>query len=361
MRHFLSGMGLVLAVLVLGGCATPNPRFETVTPSSQITGEARCEPPQHWKALALEGVDTRSLTQASVVQIRIPAEWIGDALGWFVEGDDSHTLQHYPRYTWQALVIDERTGKQQWFSAIMKNPLTSPYLTVLITDPNIRAGQEVQVYVPSGAYTKLLTTAGDRLRLPSGKDCLGLVDAAFVRSFPSRAVTSQAPAQLLASIRADFSKPSLQSDGKVYSLNPLVLNRHAIGDLRQVTKGERLMENGATVAVSPVSPWPTVISLGVAAGSYFLSKERYVGPFGERMYSSLEAQAALGRITRNYNVLKHELERRAGVSRSRDLSIHLDFSGHKAGWEIGEMIALQVEAAWAMLDRLEGRVVHRQK
>lgn len=349
--------GLVLAFMA--GCATNNPRFQTETPSDQITGEKVCEVPQHWKALALEGVDTRKLTQATVVQIRIPAEWIGDALGWFVERDDGRAMEHYPRYVWQTIMVDG-SGKQLRFPAIMKNPLIAPYLTVVINDPTVRPSQEAMAYVLSGAHTKLLTVAGDRLALPHSQDCLKLVDAEFIRSFPSQAVVSVAPERLLAGIRADFTKPSLQSDGQVYSIHPMALNKSVVGDLRQVTRGERTMERGATIAVSPVSPLPTLISGGVALAFHVLSEERYAGPFGERLYSSLEAKAALGRMTRSYNVYKRELETVLGVPYSAELVLHLDFAGQKSGWEIGDMLALQVEAAWKVLERLQERAQYRR-
>lgn len=355
LRVFLAG--LVLAFMA--GCATNNPRFETTTSSSQITGERVCEVPQHWKALALEGVDTRKLTQATVVQVRIPAEWIGDALGWFVEREDGRAFEHYPRYTWQTIVIEEN-GRQLHFPAVMKNPLIVPYLTVVISDPSVQAGKGVAAYVLSSAHTKLLTTAGDRLSLPKGQDCLDLVNTEFIRTFPSQAVTIKAPERLLAGIRGDFSKPSLQSDGKVYSLHPMALNKSVVTDLRQVTRGERVMERGATIAVSPISPIPTLISGGVALASYAFSEERYVGPFGERLYTSLEAQAALGRMTRSYNSYKRELETILGVPYSNDLVLHLDFEGRKSGWEIGELLTLQVEAAWMVMERLEERAKHRR-
>ena len=62
-----------IACAAVMGCAT-NPHFKTELPSSKIVGEDVCEVPQHWKALALEGVDTRSLSRAVVVQVRIPSE-----------------------------------------------------------------------------------------------------------------------------------------------------------------------------------------------------------------------------------------------------------------------------------------------
>lgn len=354
LRVFLAGL-----VLALAGCATNNPRFNTVTPASHITGEKVCEVPQHWKALALEGVNTQTLTEAMVVQIRIPAEWIGDALGWFVESEDGRAMEHYPRYTWQTIVMDGE-GKQFHFPAIMKNPLVEPYMTVVINGHQFKPRQDVTVYVLSGAHTKLLTVTGDRLTLPRNQDCLKVVDAAFTRSFPSRAVTSRAPVQLLAGIRSDFSKPSLQSDGLAYSIHPMVLRKNVVGDLRQVTRGERAMERGATIAVSPFSPIPTLISGGVALASYALSEERYVGPFGERLYSSPEARAVLGRMTRSYNAYKQWLETTLGVPYSGDLTFHLDFDGQKSGWEIGGILALQVEAAWKVLERLQERVQYRR-
>ncbi|MGB4833620.1 MAG: hypothetical protein WBP40_01160 [Candidatus Moraniibacteriota bacterium] len=358
-KSFVAGM--LLAMLFLGGCAT-NPRFATETPSGKITGEAACEVPQHWKALALEGVDTRSLTDAVVVQVRIPAQWIGDALGWFVESaEDSHSQQHVPRYAWSALVTDGQNGEKQFFPAIMKNPLTTPYLTVVINDPEVKAGQEREVYVLSGAYTRLLTTSGDRSTLPRVKDCLRLVDAEFYRSFPSRAVMSVAPAKLITSIRADFPQQSRQSDGKVYSLSPMALNPKVVGSLRQVTAGERAAERGATIAFSPISWVPTVVTGGIALGQMAFGEERYAGPFGERMYSAPEAKAALTRMMRGYNSLKGELETILRIPYSDDLSLRLDFEGRKSGWEIGEVLAFQIEEAWTVLERLKERAQSRRK
>lgn len=361
MSRKFSVAGILLAMLFLGGCAT-NSRFATETPSAHITGEAVCEVPQHWKALALEGVDTRLLAQATVVQVKVPAEWVGDALGWFVESaEDSRSMQHYPRHVWQALVIDGSNGEKRFFPAIMKNPLTSPYLTVVINDPAVKANQGLHVYVPSGAYTKLLTVSGERLMLPRSKDCLGLVNAEFVRDFPSRAVTVTAPAKTITSIRADFSKSSLQSDGKVYSLSPIVLTPKVVGDLRQVTAGERLAERGATISVNPISAIPTVVSGVIIAGQAAFGEERYVGPFGERLYTPQEAKAALVQMTRGYNSLKRELEMIVGVPYSADLSLRLDFEGRKSGWEIGEMLAFQIEDAWTVLDRLKERAQTRRR
>lgn len=346
-----------IVVALLTGCAT-NVRFAgDQLPSGKITGEQACEVPQHWKALALQGVDTRSLTKATVVQVRIPPEWIGDALGWYVESDlDEKTMVHYPRLSWQALVVD-RHGKQHVFPAAMRNPLDPaqsqgvPVLTVLIPNGVIPAGEEVTVYVPSGAYTKLLTTGGDLLRLPVGKDCLGLVNAEFVRSFPSRATVLLAGESLLASIRVDFPTPSLQDDGLVYSHNLMGLNPQVVGNLRQVNREERIGERGAYG--SPLDPVGTAIGAGIAIIA--TSEDKYVGPFGERLYSSGEALAALGNYLKGYNTLKEKLERTLGIPSIGNAVIHLDYSGRKSGWVIGEMIAPQVTVLWETLDQLKAR------
>lgn len=340
-----------IVVALLTGCAT-NVRFAgDELPSGSITGEKVCEVPQHWKALALQGVDTRSLTKATVVQVRIPPEWIGDALGWFVEGEETRTVEQYPRFTWQALVIDQR-GKQQFFPAIMKNPLTSPVLTIIIPlGRGMPAGEEVDVYVPSGAYTKLLTTTGEMLRLPKAKDCLGLVDAEFVRSFPSRARVLEASESLLASIRADFPKPSLQDDGLVYSHSVLGLNKQVVGDLRQVTQGERIAERGMSVAIPSVIG--TAISVTMALAS--TGNDEYVGPFGERSYSAGEANVALGRYLRGYNTLKNDLEYQLGIPSSPDVPSNLNYSGRKSGWEVGEEVVPRVKALWESLNHLKER------
>lgn len=354
-RLFRALCAIVLALLA--GCAT-NVRFTgDALPSGKITGERVCEVPQHWKALALQGVDTRSLNKATVVQVRIPPEWIGDALGWFVESDqDDRTMEHYPRLSWLALVVD-RHGKKQFFPAIMKNPLESAVLTVLIPGEAIPAGEEVNVYVPSGAYTKLLTTAGDMLRLPRGKECLRLVDAEFMRSFPSQARVLPAGESLLASIRVDFPKPSLQDDGAVYSHSLLGLNRQVVGDLRQVTQGERIAKRGLPIAIPPGIG--TAISVGIALAS--TGEDLYVGPFGERRYSAPEANAALGRYFRGYNSRKGDLEHQLRIPSSPDVSSHLNYSGRKSGWEVGEEIAPRVKALWETLDHLKERSLRKEK
>lgn len=352
---------LWIVCAAFAGCAT-NPRFADDTlPASHITGEKVCEVPQHWKALALQGVNTKTLEKASVVQVRVPPEWVGDALGWFVEGEETRTMEQYPRYIWQALVINERTGKKQFFSAIMKNPLISPVLTVIITDPEIRGGEELNVYVLSGAYTKLLTVSGDMLQLPSGKDCLGLVDAEFLRMFPSKARAVEvrdtgAGAGLLAGIRGDFPTPTLQSDGQVYSLNSMALNRKVAGDLRQVTPKERLAESGVKI---PFPPEPVTLGILGVQVLYNANNEKYAGPFGERLYSAGEANAALKRYLRGYNALKGDLEIRLGVTPSESVSFDLDFSGRKSGWEIGEGLAWRVQELWQQLNPLKERVQSR--
>lgn len=353
LRVILAGL-----ILALAGCATNNPRFQTETPSDQITGEKVCEVPQHWKALALEGVDTRKLTQATVVHVRIPAEWIGDALGWFVAGEDTRLLDHYPRLSWTALVTN-RDGKQFRFPAVIKNPLVAPYLTVVMNDQLVRPGEKVTVYVPSGAVTRLLTTAGDRLRLSSGQDCLEMVTTEFIRTFPSELIARSASTALLTEIRTDFPRPGLHDDGKIYANHRLV-NRYVVGDLRQVNRVERTAERGAPVALSPLTPIPTAITGIVNLGAHVLSEERYAGPFGERLYSATEARAALTSMLRGYNRERRDLEQKAGVPYSSDLSFNLDFEGRKSGWEIGEMIALQVEEAWKVLGRLQERAQYRR-
>lgn len=341
---------LLIVCTAFAGCAT-NARFVgDDLPSGKITGERQCEVPQGWKASALQGVDTRSLTKATVIQVPIPPQWLGDALGWFVEGAEERTLEHYPRTSWQALVINQR-GEKRFAPAIMRNSLESPVLTVVITDPEVRAGEGVDVYVLSGAYTKLLTMTGDMLPLPAGKDCLGLVNAEFVRSFPSQATVLQASESLLVSIRRDFSTPSLQSDGVVYSIDPLVLNPRVVGATRQVTQGERIANQGLPIAFPP--GLGTAISVGVALAT--TGDDQYFGPFGERQYSAPEARAALARSLRGYNTLKERLEAALRLPTSRNATIHLDFDGRKSGWEIGEMVARQVTSLWETLDHLKKR------
>jgi len=340
---------VLIACTALSGCAI-NPRFATEVPASHITGETVCEVPQPWKALALQGLNTKTLEKAVVVQVRIPPEFVGDTLGWFVEGETARTMEHYPRFVWQALVINQR-GEKQFAPAIMKNPLTSPVLTVVITDPSVRSGDEVNVYVPSGAYTKLLTTTGDLLRLPTSKDCLGLVNAEFLRSFPSQATTVPASQELLAGIRADFSVPSLQSDGVVYSLSQLAYSPQVVGDLRQVDQKERIAERGMTLVIP--APVATALSVGIALAT--TGEDIYVGPFGERLYSPGEVSAAFGRYLKGYNSLKGTLERLLGDRPSQNVTLNLTFAERKSGWEIGQVLAPRIKELWETLDYLKER------
>ena len=64
----------LFVAMTLQGCAS-NPRFETSLPSESLSGEKSCEVPQHWKALALSGVNTMELSRATVVQVKMPAEY----------------------------------------------------------------------------------------------------------------------------------------------------------------------------------------------------------------------------------------------------------------------------------------------
>jgi|GEM_PF-4125006 len=351
-RNFL----LYLVCVAFAGCAT-NVRFAgDELPSGKITGEEQCQVPQHWKALALQGVDTRSLEAATIVQVEIPPEWVGDTLGWFVEGEEDRTMEQYPRQTWQAIVIDQR-GKKRFFPAVMKNPLTSRVLSVLIPGAVIPAGETVTVYVPSGAYTKLLTTTGEMLRLPSGKDCLGLVNEDFVRSFPSPAQVLPAGDSLIAALRADFPKSSRQRDGVVYSHSLLGLNKQVIGDLRQVTQGERIAQRG--LQINPLNLVGTGIGVGITM--VMTASDHYVGPFGERQYSVSEMQAALGRYLKAYNASKERLEIALAIPIESNATIRLDFSGRKSGWEIGALVAPQVSVLWEALDQLKERFLSRTK
>lgn len=349
-------IGIVCAALT--GCAT-NPRFATELPSNQISGENVCEVPQHWKALALPDVDTRKLSRVVIAQVKIPPEWIGDALGWFVESQDnrSDTYTHYPRYVWDALMVNQPTGEKKIFPAIMttRNPLISRYLTVVITDPAIRGGEELDVYLLSGAHTKLLTVSGDMHWLPAGKGCLDGVDAEFLRTYPSKVQVLEvkkdvgAGAKFLSRIQMDYPQPSLQSDGTVYSISPMALNPQVVGDLRQVTLRERIAERGMPIVIPP-NPM-TAVTLGMAF--YGASQERYTGPFGERLYTAMEAEAALAQALRDYNGLRHEREEQLGLPFSENASLSFDFSGRKSGWEIGQGIAYQVSEMWEELDHLK--------
>jgi len=189
-----------------------------------------------------------------------------------------------------------------------------------------------------------------------------MVDAEFLQSYPSWAHSivvqdTGAGARLLSGIRTDFSKPSLQSDGKVYSVHPMALTPKVVGDLRGVTLGERIAQRGLPIAIP--SGVMTAVSVGVAL--YGASHERYSGPFGERLYSAPEAEAALGRYLRGYNAQRHELEESLGVKSSGNASFSLDFDGHKSGWEIGEGITSRVSDLWERLDRLKWRFLSQSR
>lgn len=356
-------LGIVCAALA--GCATNRQFADDELPTTHISGEEFCQLPQSWKALALSGVDTRSLTKARVVQIKIPAEWVGDTLGWFVEGEDTRTSEQYPRYGWQALVVNERTGEKRFFPAVMENPLTFPVLTVIITDPSVRDGEELNVYVSSGAHTKLLTVSGDMLRLFPGKGCLEMVDSEFVRKFPSKAraveiTETGTGARLLARIRKDFATPSLQSDGEVYSVHSMALNPRVVGSLRQVNKTERTKERGAPIAVSLVAPVQSLLlSGGVVLFQHLSSDELYAGPFGERQYSAPEAEVTLKRYLRGYNLQRREIEKQLGIQSSGDATLPFSFDGRKSGWEIGEGLAPRIREMWQELDHLKERYQSR--
>lgn len=345
---------LILAMITcvaFAGCTVIPRMTGDELPSGSLTGEKVCEVPQHWKALALTGVDTQKLQKATVIQVRIPPEWIGDALGWFVESDqDDRAMEHYPRSTWPALVIDQR-GKQQFFPAVMKNPLTSPVSTVIIPEGVIPAGEEVTVYVLSGAYTKLLTMTGDMLRLPAGKDCLGLVDAEFVRMFPSQATVMSVDERLLGKIREDFPLVTKQDDGVYYSHSRLGFNEQVAGDMRRVRHGERMAEKG--VHIAPLNPAGTGIGIGVTA--MMTADDAYFGPFGERLYSASEAQTAFRHYLRGFNTLQEQLAVALDDTPARSANIRLEFTGRKSGWEIGEMAASQVLVLWETMDLLKAR------
>lgn len=354
-----------IVCVAFAGCATNRQFADDKLPATHISGEDVCQLPQSWKALALSGVDTRSLTKARVVQIKIPAEWVGDTLGWFVEGEDTRTSEQYPRYGWQVLEVNEHTGEKRFFPAVMENPLTFPVLTVLITDPSVQDGQELNVYVLSGAHTKLLTVSGDMLRLFPGKGCLEMVNGEFVRMFPSKARAVEiketgAGARLLARIRKDFATSARLSVDEVYSLHSMALNPRVVGSLRQVTRTERTKERGAPIAVSLVAPVQSLlISGGVVLFQHLSSDELYAGPFGERQYSAPEAEVALKRYLRDYNMQRRELETRLGIPSSDDTPFNLDFDGRKSGWEIGEGLAPRIRELWQELNRLKERLSFR--
>lgn len=349
-----------IVCVAFAGCATNRQFADDQLPASHISGEDVCQLPQKWKALALSGVDTRSLTKARVVQIKIPAEWVGDTLGWFVEGEDTRTSEQYPRYGWQVLEVNEHTGEKRFFPAVMENPLTSPMLTAILTDPSVRDGQELNVYVLSGAHTKLLTVSGDMLRLFPGKGCLEMVNGEFVRRFPSKVraieiTETGTGARLLARVRKDFATPSLQGDGKVYSVHSMALNPRVVGDLRQVTLRERTAERGLPLSFPPGIG--TVVSLGAAL--YNASDERYTGPFGERQYSAPEAEVALKRYLRGYNRERREIEKQLGIQSAGDVTLPFNFDGRKSGWEIGEGLAPRIREMWQELSQLKERYQFR--
>lgn len=357
---------LFILCAALAGCAS-NPQFKTELRSGKITGEGVCELPQHWKALALEGVDTDKLSRATVVQIKAPPEWLGDTLGWFVAAEDDRSLEHYPRQTWQAMVVDDVTGEKKFFPAVMKNPLASPFITVILPPQTAKNGEVKNVYVLSGARTKLLTVSGDLLPLRLGKDCLAVVDAEFLRSYPSTAQAVELDergefgGRFFASLRGDYPKRALQPDGTIFSINPAVLNRRAVGDLRQVTWGERAKERGFQLPI----PYTAVgtIGLGISVGiaSYRASKEIYVGPYGEREYTAEEARAALKKPLREYSRLLRDLQGHVGVRQDQeDVSMQMEFEGRKTGWEIGWDMTSRVKEMRKAIERLEDQLPRKK-
>lgn len=336
-------------VVALTGCAM-NPRFETSLPSDQITGEKVCEIPQHWKALALTGVNTREeLPRATIVQVRLTPEWVGDSLGWPVPFGERE-VKYLPRLVWQALLVT-KTGEKRFYPAVAKNPLVNPYFTVVIPDLSVSEVKGSQLLILSGAHTKVLTLQSETISLRGGKDCVDSIDEAFFRMFPSTVVGAaevKGDHPVLNDLRKVFPWP-INITGEQYSLHADVLTREAMGDVRQATYGERFRERGGGKISFPLGVG-TAISNAVPA--LLAIQERYVGPFGERQYSPEEAAYLLAARLRSYSAYVHEMEDRLGKPAKSLTEFSLAFEGERSGWQVANDLFLDIEDLWSYAETL---------
>jgi hypothetical protein len=352
---------LFAASAALSGCAT-NPRFDTALSSNRITGEGMCEVPQLWKALALKGVRTSDLSQATIVQVAMTPEWIGDALGWPVPINDRE-VRYLPRLVWPVLLVTP-SGEQRFYSAIAKNPLINPYFTVVIPD---RSAAEVnggdRIIILSGAHTKALTTKGDTVSLRADKNCISAIDEGFFKDFPSPAsgaVDLSGDHVVVRDIRKTFLWPT-RSDGVVYSVHSDALSPEVFGDVRQTTYGERFRGHGGGKLSYPIGAPLVAVGVGnllnnvVPAVQAF--DERYVGPFGERQYSAEEAGMILASSFRQYSAYVHNLERNLGREETPLAAPVISFEGSRSGWQIARDLYLDIEDMWSRVEVLRAASV----
>lgn len=351
----------IAASAALSGCAT-NPRFDTSLSSNRISGEGVCEVPQHWKALALEGVRTSDLSRATVVQVAMTPEWIGDALGWPVPINDRE-VRYLPRLVWSALLVT-KSGEQRFYPAIAKSPLINPYFTVVIPD---RSAAEVndgdRIIILSGAHTKALTTKGDTVSLRADKNCISAIDEGFFNDFPSPAsgaVDLSGDHAIIRDIKKKFLWPK-RSDGVVYSVHSDAMSPEVFGDVRQATYGERFRSHGGGKVSLPIGALPAAVVVGnllnnvVPAVQAF--DERYVGPFGERQYSAEEAGMILASSFRQYSTYVHDLERRLGREETPLAAPVVSFEGSRSGWQIARDLYLDIEDMWSRVEALRAASV----
>lgn len=354
---------LLFTVTFLYGCAAPHPQMAMGTdlPPQKITGEKVCEVPQHWKSQALQGLDTRKpITSGTIAQFEMAPELIGDALGMFVESEDStqREYDHYPRWTWPVLFVNA-TGGQRMYSAVSKNPLRSRYLTAVIPDLRKSEVAAGHLYLLSGAMTKIFTAQGIGLPLPIGVDCLKGIDAEFIRNFqskPERLADAWAYPEITDRIRQDFPRTSFPGDGNTYALAETAWNPKFTGSLRQVTDEERSAERGHQIIVLPFG-LPTLASFFGGKIVATLNQVHF-GPFGERAYSAYEAGEALRNRLVRYRTALDALEKQLGVKNGPPEFV-LAFSGKKSGWEIGEELAPTVREFWERYEALERALEQR--
>ncbi len=330
-------------VLTLTGCAM-NPRFETSLPSESIAGEGTCEVPQHWKALALTGVNTRELERATIVQVRLTPEWVGDSLGWLVASGERE-VKYLPRLTWQAILVT-KTGEKRFYPVVAKNPLTNPFFTVVIPDLRAKEVNGSRLVILSGAHTKVLTLQGETASLRAGKDCLDSLDETFFQMFPSTVVgaaevTTDHP--VLSDLRKLFPW-TVRIEGENYSLHENGFTPDVMGDVRQATYAERFRAQGGGKISFPLGVG-TAISNAIPA--VLAVQERYVGPFGERQYSREEAQGLLAARFAAYASYVRDLENRLGKAPQSLPELSLAFQGERSGWQIAWDLFLDLEDMWS--------------
>lgn len=346
----------LFVVATLQGCAT-NPRFETSLPSESLSGEKVCEVPQHWKALALSGVNTMELSRATIVQVKMPAEWVGDSLGWAVPVGERE-VKYLPRLVWTAMLVTS-SGEKRFYPAISKNPLINPYLTVVIPDLTVREVEGRALVILSGAQTKALTTKGEIVSLRSDKDCISALDSEFFREFPSvvrGAVDVRGKdSAILRDLQKSFPWP-IQLE-QSYSLHSEIISPEVMGDVRQVTFGERFREQGGGRITFPLGVG-TLINNGVPA--VLAIEERYVGPFGERQYTVEEVGMLMANRLKGYTAYVRDLESRLGKKESNVPGFTLAFEGSLSGWTLVRDLVLDIEDMWSRVEDLREAIRNKK-